>query len=455
MKSKKLRIFVAMPGDSMGENADWDAPDRIKANFYEEIGKKAADKLSNEVEIIIEKDKVKAGPIHASMFKEALESDIYIADLSGNNANVYLELGVRWALTDGVTILVSQNVKDVLFNVSSSRTIPYGKDPDLLNESINEVVAAIIEGLKETSENSNYCDSPVREKSDLVTYSRSAIENIKQENKILKSQRGDDLLNAARKASTSIEKLNLLREVVSINPNRADAFYNLGVELRNQADYLESIDALKKSISLDNNNYDAYRELGISYGKNEYDELSIEAFKKSILLNHADAETLRNYGGALRRWAFRGFPAVVDWKTLQDAQNSYKDSVEIEKYNTYAKMNVAKIELQLSKHDSSRAVLAEKYFKEVISLCEFEVSQEPTNHWAVFDLSDAYLFSGRYKEALEKYDEGIKLIEKEHRKSTISSVLSPLVEMQELDVMQGSGVRALSDVIDFLNKSIT
>ena len=450
MKSNKLRIFVAMPGSSMGEHADWTAPDRIKANFYEAIGKKIARKLSYKVELIIEKDKVRAGPVHASMFKEALDSDVYIADLSGNNANVYLELGVRWALTDGVTILVSQNINEVLFNVSSSRTIPYGKDPDLLNKSIDEVVAAIIEGLDKINQNTNYCDSPVRENSDLVTYSQAKIDTIKKEIKELKLQRGDDLLNAAEKASTSAERLKLLQEVVLINPNRADAFFNLGVELRKQANYPSSIEALRKSIALDNNNHEVYRELGVSYGKNEDDVLSIDAFKESIRLNSDNAETLRNYGGALRRWAFRKFPSVVDWKSLQDAQSSYQDSVKLEKYNTYAKLNVAKIELQLSKHDPSRAVTAEKYFKELIPLCEFEVSQEPKNYWGIFDLSDAYLFFGNYKKAFEKYNEALLLIEKDHKESTISSVLSPLLQMQELDVMQDRGKQALEDVVKLL-----
>jgi hypothetical protein len=35
------------------------------------------------------------------MFREAVDADVYIADLSGANANVYLEPGVRWALGAG------------------------------------------------------------------------------------------------------------------------------------------------------------------------------------------------------------------------------------------------------------------------------------------------------------------------------------------------------------------
>ncbi len=270
-----------MPGSTMGENADWNVPDRIKANFYEKIGKAVGSRLSRKIELVIEKDKVRAGPIHASMFNDALDADVYIADLSGNNANVYLELGVRWALTDGVTILVSQNVNEVLFNVSSSRTIPYGKDPDLLKESIKEAVEAIIEGLEQLEKSSNYCDSPVRKNTDLATFSRSDIEKLKDEINILKTQRGDDLLNAAKKTINSTERLKLFNDVVSINPNRADAFFELGVELRKQSKYSDSINALKKAIALDKVHNEAYRELGVSYGKDKKYNPPTNSDKKS------------------------------------------------------------------------------------------------------------------------------------------------------------------------------
>lgn len=58
------------------------------------------------------------------MFNEALQAPVYIVDLTGANANVYLELGVRWALRDRVTVLVCQNEeRDIKFNVSPSRVI--------------------------------------------------------------------------------------------------------------------------------------------------------------------------------------------------------------------------------------------------------------------------------------------------------------------------------------------
>ncbi|MBY8851395.1 hypothetical protein K7G98_24875, partial [Saccharothrix sp. MB29] len=89
-----------------------------------------AEQLGREVDVVIEKDKDTVGLIHSSMFTEAMQAEVYIADLTGANANVYLELGVRWALRDHMTVPVCQNVAhDVKFNVAAIRVIPYGKNP--------------------------------------------------------------------------------------------------------------------------------------------------------------------------------------------------------------------------------------------------------------------------------------------------------------------------------------
>lgn len=84
------------------------------------------------------------GTIHRSMFREAMEADVYIADLSGANPNVYLELGVRWALRDAVTVLIAQDVRQVLFNAAASRVIGYGPMPEELKEAKRQITEAVV-----------------------------------------------------------------------------------------------------------------------------------------------------------------------------------------------------------------------------------------------------------------------------------------------------------------------
>jgi tetratricopeptide (TPR) repeat protein len=147
--SEPLRVFVAMPGSDMGASARWKEPEQIKKYFFQRISERLQKALRRPVKLVIEKDKVLGGSIHASMFKEAWEADVYIADLTGNNPNVYLELGVRWALKDNITVVVSQDVGSIKFNAAASRGIPYKDDPEALSKAIEDVVKAITEGLVE------------------------------------------------------------------------------------------------------------------------------------------------------------------------------------------------------------------------------------------------------------------------------------------------------------------
>src|SRR5262249_33654301 len=128
---EKIRIFVAMPGTTMGPGKWNDIPE-IRRNLLEPVAAELRVRFGRDTELVIEKEKSTISHIHRSMFAEALEADVYIADLTGSNPNVYLELGVRWALRDAVTIPICQDLAEVKFNASSTRTIPYGPTPDVL-----------------------------------------------------------------------------------------------------------------------------------------------------------------------------------------------------------------------------------------------------------------------------------------------------------------------------------
>jgi hypothetical protein len=120
----RLRIFLAMPGTDMGPDATWNDPDAVKQYFYDRIAAKIESEIDRKVDLVVEKDKYRSGPIYSSMYSEAWLADVYLADLTGANANVYLELGVRWAISDGVTILLAQDPSKLKFNVVATRAEP-------------------------------------------------------------------------------------------------------------------------------------------------------------------------------------------------------------------------------------------------------------------------------------------------------------------------------------------
>ncbi|MGH3825130.1 MAG: RICIN domain-containing protein [Pseudonocardiaceae bacterium] len=162
----------------------------IKHHLYDPVAEQVAAALGTEVDLRIEKDKISQGLIHRSMFDEALQAPVYIADLTGANANVYLELGVRWALRDHVTVLVCQNInQDVKFNVAVNRVIHYGQNPTELESARKKIVAAILEGLE-----SKRVDSPVRHGLD-VNKLHPEIARLRQE-RTVRHAPGDRLLRS-------------------------------------------------------------------------------------------------------------------------------------------------------------------------------------------------------------------------------------------------------------------
>ncbi len=187
--SRSVRIFVAMPFSAMGENPLWSDVEEIRQEFLEPISREIGKQLGASPRLVIEDEKTSTGRIHKSMFSEAVDADIYIADLTGANANVYLELGVRWALRDGVTIPICQRTSDIKFNASSTRVIFYDKGPAVLRKAIESVTKAAVEGF----ENRTLCDSPVRDGLPFVQISRSELEDLRAQIERLKAEQAEDL----------------------------------------------------------------------------------------------------------------------------------------------------------------------------------------------------------------------------------------------------------------------
>jgi hypothetical protein len=86
-------------------------------------------------------------------------ADVVIADLTGQNPNVFYELGVRHALV-GKTIILSQSFTDIPFDLRGYRTIIYSPGDLSGNEQTKKQIAKF---LQEIDEKSSASDNPVSE----------------------------------------------------------------------------------------------------------------------------------------------------------------------------------------------------------------------------------------------------------------------------------------------------
>jgi hypothetical protein len=97
----------------------------------------------------------KSGSIIKDIITNIVNADIVLADLTGLNPNVMYELGVRHALSNR-TILLSQNVKSLPFDLRDLRTIEYSlkaNGPKHLRKKLKETVIEIESAPKDDIDN--------------------------------------------------------------------------------------------------------------------------------------------------------------------------------------------------------------------------------------------------------------------------------------------------------------
>jgi hypothetical protein len=82
------------------------------------------------------------GEIITHIIENLVLSEFAIADLTGRNPNVFYELGVRHAVNDN-TILISESVDDVPFDLRGQRLILYERDFEGGGRLRNEITKAV------------------------------------------------------------------------------------------------------------------------------------------------------------------------------------------------------------------------------------------------------------------------------------------------------------------------
>ncbi|HMH10970.1 MAG TPA: tetratricopeptide repeat protein [Candidatus Nitrosopolaris rasttigaisensis] len=448
-----LTICISMPGTEQsigGQSVPWPDPEAIERNFFEKIALKLKRDLHKEVILHIEKDKHLAGDIRDPMSAEVWQAPVYIADLTGNNANIYLELGIRWALKDSVTVLVSQTVTDVKFDAAYAYVIPYSNDPAFLKQAIEEVVKTIKDGLADEK----HTDSPVRSKSNIIATSKYEIRAYQDEIRLLEDKietltRSQEFLDIAKSTEDPEQRMFLYQNAIRVNPALIEAYLPLVEEQRKHGQYNEALVTLRQAIALFPANAAFYRERGLIYSKSGQFKEAIEAFRTTVTLNSKDDQAWGCLGGLLRRIGTKSMP--YNWDALREARDSFQKALEVNDRNTYVQGNLARLDLLLSKIEPNRLSLFLEELDILEALCRLDLKKDPENYWRWFDRADCYLLSGKVGEAYCLYTKAVELVPKEYRKSELSTVVSPLTSLLLGDVLLDNVVKvAVQKVVNDL-----
>jgi len=182
------------------------------------------------------------------------------------------------------------------------------------------------------------------------------------------------------------EAIDAYKKSVSLNPDFAEAYSNMGVALKNQGKLDEAIEAYEKVISLKPDYASAYIDMGNAlYHQGKLDE-TISAFNKAILLNPKNADVYYNIG------------VVFNAKgKLNEAIDSYKKSILLKPNyaEAYSNMGVAL-------HEQGMLDEALEIFKKSILL-------KPDNAMAYNNMGATLKDQGKYEKAIEAYKRCIAL----------------------------------------------
>ncbi len=451
--SPPLRIFAAMPG-RFASGGKWGV-ETVTQYLFKPVCQRLAERLGREVPpVVIEKERREGGVIYTSMYREAFDADVYIADLTDTNPNVCIELGVRLALRKAITIVISQDTSKIPFNVKSLRVIEYGSGPD------GPVIDQIVDFVANALDDEDYCDSPVHDAVDLVVERREIWEKLQYEAGL----RSDQLLEAALACEGDSERrLELLASAVSANPLSVAARSAYCKELRLQNKMREAIEVASEGITWDPKLAIYRAELGLAYGGIEGPTIAelqeaVGALEAAVALEPDESpskvEYLCNLGGAQRRLGARGAPNAFDWEMLAQSRASYADALRIDRFNRYAGTNVVRLDLLLAAQDPAIEIRPGELLSTLRHLCEFEAACFPEDHWRLFDLADLQLFSGEGALGAETYSRAIEAVPLSHRGNVLRSPTTTLKGLLDAAVFEADIRDAVERVISDLERSI-
>ena len=169
----------------------------------------------------------------------------------------------------------------------------------------------------------------------LILYNQQKLQQVFNEAQILTKRytKSSTLLNLMGASAAQLGKLDeavlAFQKALSIKPNDAQAYYNMGNALKDQEKLEEAIDAYRKALSIKPDYADAYNNMGNALKDQEKLEEAIDAYRKALSIKPDYADAYVNMGNVL-----------TDQEKLEDAIEAYNRALSNEPDNAEAHYNM-------------------------------------------------------------------------------------------------------------------
>jgi tetratricopeptide (TPR) repeat protein len=345
-----------------------------------------------------------SGDIGQEMFQYLNDSRFALVDITGLNANVMYEVGVRHAVRQSGTAIFRQGDATIPFDINHIKAFPYSYRPE---KNATEARALIRRVLRESLEQ-NALDSPVQ----------IALKAQKDE------PRRDEVQPLLLDAENALRRFDRpaaiakLRQALSVGQGNALIHVRLGILLRDNGDLQAAVREFTTATELQRDYADAWREKGIQEARLTKNAQGEDALRKAIELNPHDFDALASLGGILRKT-----------NRLEEAARMYQRAVDVSGGHPYPLLMALKLRARTSRSLEIDDTLRRQLFlagkmrqAQAEAIPPFDVP------WCMFDLAEVALYSGDAPGFLDWTRKGLAKCEHRWEPETFRSALQLLVD---------------------------
>jgi len=182
------------------------------------------------------------------------------------------------------------------------------------------------------------------------------------------------------------QKMNDANKALSIKPNNADTYYNMGNALQKQNKLKEAIEAYKKALAIKPDYANAHYNMGNVLQRQNKLEEAIEAYKKALAIKPDYADAYYNMGLALH-----------DQNKLEEAIEAYNKALAIKPDYAEAYMIMG------------TSLKEQGKLEEAIEAYNKALAIKPDYVDAYSDMGNALQEQGKLEEAIEAYNKALTI----------------------------------------------
>ena len=364
------------------------------------------------------------GSIDQEMFQYLNDSRIALADITGLNANVMYEVGVRHAVRQSGTVVLRQGDATIPFDINHIKAFPYAYRP---KDSADEARQLITRVLRESLEQ-NRLDSPVQ----------IALRAQKQE-----PQRAE-VQEHLREAENLLRDFNRpgaiakLREALAAGQGNALIHVRLGILLRDNGDLQEAVAEFTAATALQDDYSDAWRELGIQEARLTKNATGEASLRRAIELNPQDFDALASLGGILRKTG-----------RLEEATTMYERSSDVSNGHPYPLLMALKLRARTTgKLDIDAKLKRQLLLAGKMRQMQATAVQPIDAPWCMFDYAETRLYANDSAGFLDWIRRGLDASTNVWEPDTLRSALQLLVD-------GGVELPGLRDALPLIDAKIT